>query len=129
MYIAITNFVFPVLFSLVQIIIVYREVNLIVVNDVVLVNTSIAVIGVVFATVWAGSGKRPTKDMSGLTGNASPNAKGSGASPVTAPALSTIMFESRHAQSQGTGTDSRGRDEVWSGHALEEGRVSPTSEK
>lgn len=54
-WVAATNFVVPVLFSLVQIIVVYRDVNVFVVNDIVLVNTSIAVIGVVFATVWAGT--------------------------------------------------------------------------
>ena len=46
----------PVLFSLAQIIVVYRDVDLLVVNDIVLVNTSIAVIGVVFATVWVDTG-------------------------------------------------------------------------
>ncbi|RDB24592.1 hypothetical protein Hypma_008258 [Hypsizygus marmoreus] len=56
-WIAATNFVFPTFFSLAQIIIIYREIDIIVVNDVVLVNTSIAVIGVVFATVWAGSSR------------------------------------------------------------------------
>jgi len=58
MYIAATNFVFPVLFSLVQLIIVYQEVNTVIVNEIVFVNTSIAVIGVVFASIWAGSGHR-----------------------------------------------------------------------
>ena len=46
----------PVLFSLAQIIVVYRDVDLLVVNDIVLVNTSVAVIGVVFATVWVDTG-------------------------------------------------------------------------
>ena len=55
LWVAATNFVVPVLFSLVQIIVVFHEVNVLVVNDIVLVNTSIAVIGVVFATVWAGT--------------------------------------------------------------------------
>lgn len=52
---AATNFVVPVLFSLAQIIVVYRDINLLIINDIVLINTSIAVIGVVFATVWAGT--------------------------------------------------------------------------
>ena len=52
---AATNFVVPVLFSLAQIIVVYRNVNVLIINDIVLINTSIAVIGVVFATVWAGT--------------------------------------------------------------------------
>lgn len=55
-WIASTNFVFPVLFSIAQLIVVLRpNVNVADVNDIVLVNTSIAVIGVVFATVWAGT--------------------------------------------------------------------------
>ena len=55
LWVAATNFVVPVLFSLVQIIVVYRDIDVLVVNDIVLVNTSIAVIGVVFASVWAGT--------------------------------------------------------------------------
>ncbi|EKM56770.1 uncharacterized protein PHACADRAFT_254086 [Phanerochaete carnosa HHB-10118-sp] len=55
LWVAATNFVVPVLFSLAQIIVVYRDIDVLVVNDIVLVNTSIAVIGVVFATVWAGT--------------------------------------------------------------------------
>ncbi|KAH7887558.1 hypothetical protein F5I97DRAFT_849158 [Phlebopus sp. FC_14] len=54
-WIALSNFVFPALFSVVQIIVVYRAISPVVVNQICLVNTSIAVIGVVFATVWAGS--------------------------------------------------------------------------
>ncbi|KAI0748372.1 hypothetical protein C8Q80DRAFT_1270791 [Daedaleopsis nitida] len=57
LYVAATNFVVPVLFSLAQIIVVYRDVDVLVVNDIVLVNTSVAVIGVVFATVWVDSGQ------------------------------------------------------------------------
>lgn len=55
LWVAATNFVVPVLFSLVQIIVVYRDIDVLIVNDIVLINTSIAVIGVVFATVWAGT--------------------------------------------------------------------------
>ena len=54
-WVAATNFVFPVLFSLVQIIVVYRDIDVLLVNNIVLINTSIAVIGVVFASVWAGT--------------------------------------------------------------------------
>ncbi|PBL02843.1 hypothetical protein ARMGADRAFT_981710 [Armillaria gallica] len=62
-WIAVTNFVVPTLFSVAQIIIVYRGVTYVAINDVVLANTSTAVILVVFATVWAGSShwKRATK--------------------------------------------------------------------
>ncbi|KAH9885760.1 hypothetical protein C8Q73DRAFT_669351 [Cubamyces lactineus] len=54
-WVAATNFVVPVLFSLAQIVVVYRGIDVLIVNDIVLVNTSVAVIGVVFATVWAGT--------------------------------------------------------------------------
>ncbi|THH18342.1 hypothetical protein EW146_g2649 [Bondarzewia mesenterica] len=57
-YIASTNFVVPVIFSLVQIIVLYKSVDTSVVNDIVLVSTNISVIGVVFASIWAGSWAR-----------------------------------------------------------------------
>jgi len=122
MYIAVSNFVFPVLFSLVQIIIVFREVNLVVVNDVVLVNTSIAVIGVVFATVWAGSGHRNDRQsqMSGRT------PEGPSDGTPAKPELSAIMFGSRQISTHDTRP--RNEREVWSaGSVLEEGRESASS--
>ncbi|KAK0243059.1 hypothetical protein EDD85DRAFT_762218 [Armillaria nabsnona] len=62
-WIAVTNFVVPTLFSVAQIIIVYRGVTYVAINDIVLANTSTAVILVVFATVWTGSShwQRATK--------------------------------------------------------------------
>lgn len=54
-WIALSNFTIPALFSVAQIIVIYREVNPVIINQIILANTSIAVIGVVFATVWAGS--------------------------------------------------------------------------
>jgi hypothetical protein len=57
-WIALSNFIIPALFSVAQIIVIYREVNPVVINQIILANTSIAVIGVVFATVWAGSVNR-----------------------------------------------------------------------
>lgn len=54
-YIAVSNFVFPSLLSLAQLVVVYKNVYVLTVNEIVLVNTMVAVIGVVFATVWAGS--------------------------------------------------------------------------
>ncbi|EPQ61378.1 hypothetical protein GLOTRDRAFT_135844 [Gloeophyllum trabeum ATCC 11539] len=53
-YIAVSNFVIPVIFSLVQIIFLYRSKDYQALNSIICVNTSVAVIGVVFATVWAG---------------------------------------------------------------------------
>lgn len=41
--------------SLAQLVVVYKNVYVITVNEIVLVNVMVAVIGVVFATVWAGS--------------------------------------------------------------------------
>lgn len=57
-WIALSNFTIPALFSVAQIIVIYREVDPVVINQIILANTSIAVIGVVFATVWAGSVNR-----------------------------------------------------------------------
>ncbi|KAG2126093.1 hypothetical protein BD769DRAFT_1462803 [Suillus cothurnatus] len=54
-YISVSNFVFPSLLSLAQLVVVYKNVYVLTVNEIVLVNTMVAVIGVVFATVWAGS--------------------------------------------------------------------------
>ncbi|KAF9220712.1 hypothetical protein BS17DRAFT_313955 [Gyrodon lividus] len=56
--IALSNFIIPSLFSIAQLIVVYRSVDVIVVNEIVLVNTMIAVFGVVFASVWAGKEAR-----------------------------------------------------------------------
>ncbi|KAF9234383.1 hypothetical protein BU15DRAFT_22282, partial [Melanogaster broomeanus] len=52
--IALSNFIIPSLFSIAQLIVVYRNVNVLIVNEIVLANTMIAVFGVVFATVWVG---------------------------------------------------------------------------
>ncbi|KAG2042215.1 hypothetical protein BDR03DRAFT_854103 [Suillus americanus] len=57
-WIALSNFIIPALFSVAQIIVIYCEVDPVVINQIILANTSIAVIGVVFATVWAGSVNR-----------------------------------------------------------------------
>jgi hypothetical protein len=119
MYIAITNFVFPVLFSLVQIIIVYCEVNPVVVNDIVLVNTSIAVIGVVFATVWAGSGHR-NEQGSQKTGTPLSNTQ---ASPGKGE-LSTVIFQSNWISTHGT----MSRCDAWD-RVVEEGRESPVDKE
>lgn len=65
-YIATTNFVVPALFSLIQIITLYRETDQEVTNDIVLVNTNISVILVVFASIWAGSWARSEEIADGL---------------------------------------------------------------
>lgn len=52
--IALSNFIIPTLFSIAQLVVVYRSVNVLVVNEIVFVNTMLAVFGVAFATVWAG---------------------------------------------------------------------------
>lgn len=57
-HIALSNFLIPSLFSIVQFVVVYRSVNVLIINDIVLVNTMLAVFGVVFATVWAGNVSR-----------------------------------------------------------------------
>ncbi|KZT29552.1 hypothetical protein NEOLEDRAFT_1128332 [Neolentinus lepideus HHB14362 ss-1] len=66
-YIAVSNFVIPVIFSLIQIIFVYRSGNFEAINAIILVNTSVAVIGVVFATVWAGVERSSNHTEAGQT--------------------------------------------------------------
>jgi len=113
MYIAVTNFVIPALFSLVQLIIVYQKVNPVAINDIIFVNTSIAVIGVAFATVWAGTGYRGEKMSTQGT------ACGMGNTPAK-PEFSTMIFQSNMIQSS-HGTIER--SDVWT-DTVEEGRES-----
>lgn len=61
--IALSNFMIPSLFSIAQLVVVYRNVNVLIVNEIVLVNTMLAVFGVVFATVWAGNAGRREAQM------------------------------------------------------------------
>lgn len=56
--IAVTNFVVPAMFSIAQFVCAYRNVNALVLNQVILVNTMVSTFGVAFATVWAGSVSR-----------------------------------------------------------------------
>lgn len=63
--IALSNFIFPSLFSIAQLIVVYRNVNALIVNEIVLVNSMVAVFGVVFATVWAGKVIRRDAELDG----------------------------------------------------------------
>lgn len=56
--IALTNFVVPTMISIAQFVYVYHNVNTLVLNQIILVNTMFATFGVVFATVWAGSTNR-----------------------------------------------------------------------
>ena len=67
-----------------------------VVNDIILVNTSIQIIGVVFASVWAGSGHRHRSDS--LGGVPAGHALGVGtqtgnASGTPKPEVSTMVFK------------------------------------
>ncbi|KAF8551394.1 hypothetical protein OG21DRAFT_286145 [Imleria badia] len=61
--IALSNFIIPTLFSIAQLVVVYRSVNVVVVNEIILVNTMLAVFGVVFATLWAGNAGRREAQM------------------------------------------------------------------
>lgn len=106
-WISITNFVVPALFSLAQIIIVYREVNYVIVNDIVLVNTKLSVFGVVFATIWAGTnGKRHGSEEGSSDADSGPPRE---------PALSALVFQSRN-----TDTTRSGGVDLESGAQVEE---------
>lgn len=107
------------LFSLIQLVIVYQEVNIIVINHIILVNTSVAVIGVVFATVWAGSGTWAQE-------RSESQAKEAGR--VGEPAISALMFQSRGnvgGRTTISATDSSDVDITYShgGLAFHDGRV------
>jgi hypothetical protein len=121
MYIAITNFVFPVIFSLILIIVVYCEINPVAVNNIILVNTSVAVIGVVFATVWAGS-TRWDEERSQMMGTPTPNT--SGGTPAK-PELSAMVFQNDWLT---TTHDTISASDIWAS-VLEAGRDSSSSSK
>jgi len=99
-WIALSNFVFPALFSIAQIIVVYRAADLVVINQIVLANTSIAVIGVVFATVWAGSVKKRMDDAEAVA----PRLES--AQSRSKSKIGVIQFAPRHTLSDGTHTTS-----------------------
>lgn len=55
-WLAIYSFAFPLLFSIAQLVIIFHlSVSPSTMNEIILANTSVAVIGVVFATVWVES--------------------------------------------------------------------------
>ncbi|KAK1235433.1 hypothetical protein PQX77_001346 [Marasmius sp. AFHP31] len=112
-WIAVSNFIFPMLFSLVQIVIVYREVNFVIVNDIILANTMIAVIGVVFATVWAGSSHWKNTSLSASNGTAS-TAEGN-----TPQVMSEIVFSKRPDVSKSEVTSVPESEKNWSVFLLE----------
>ncbi|KAI0365824.1 hypothetical protein BV20DRAFT_1056099 [Pilatotrama ljubarskyi] len=60
-WIATSNFVFPVLLNLAQLILVFRDRDFIHGTLVFLVNTYVVVIGVLLATVWSTSGMKPSE--------------------------------------------------------------------
>jgi hypothetical protein len=68
-WIAGSNFIVPALFSLAQIIIVFKDGDLLEVNLIILTNTSVAIIGVVFATLWSGSNARSDRSANSSTGS------------------------------------------------------------
>lgn len=51
-WIAVSNFLFPVLFSLIQIMFLFRDDGYITGTSIYLVNSYVEIIGVLFATVW-----------------------------------------------------------------------------
>ncbi|KAF8548013.1 hypothetical protein OG21DRAFT_816128, partial [Imleria badia] len=61
--IALSNFIIPSLFSIAQLVVVYRNVSVPTVNDIILVNAMLAVFGVVFATLWVGNAGRREAQM------------------------------------------------------------------
>ncbi|KAF8549511.1 hypothetical protein OG21DRAFT_584646 [Imleria badia] len=62
---ALSNFIIPTLFSIVQLVFLFRigDANPFLLNEITLVNARVAVFGVVFATVWAGKEHRRAAGM------------------------------------------------------------------
>lgn len=112
LWVAATNFVVPVLFSLAQIIVVFRGVDVLVINDIVLVNTSIAVIGVVFATVWADTAHWTQEHSHTSLGNPEP---------------SRLVFQNSGGSSVDREPDSERREDVEYGAVL--ARLSPIKDE
>ncbi|KAG8218073.1 hypothetical protein J3R82DRAFT_3575 [Butyriboletus roseoflavus] len=67
--IALTNFLVPTMFSIAQFVCVYRNVDPMILNQLVLVNTMVATFGVAFATVWAGKTRRQEEQILESTRN------------------------------------------------------------
>lgn len=63
--IALSNFVFPALFSIAQLIVTFRDPDFLVGAYIFMVNIYVSIIGVVFATVWAGT-TRWIRDQRGV---------------------------------------------------------------
>lgn len=76
--IALSNFVFPTLFSVVLLIISFRDVDGNYVGDVIYVYNMVSVYGVAFASVWVGvEGRRKLKESKQSLGSESCNVNGS----------------------------------------------------
>ena len=52
-WIALSNFVFPVIFDVAQLILVFRDRNYFEGSSVVIVNSYVSILGVLFSTIWA----------------------------------------------------------------------------
>ncbi|KAM5531173.1 hypothetical protein V8D89_015143 [Ganoderma adspersum] len=57
-WIALSNFVFPVIFDVAQLILIFRDRNYIEGSYVVIVNSYVSILGVLFSTIWASGATR-----------------------------------------------------------------------
>ncbi|KAH8825001.1 hypothetical protein DL96DRAFT_1682192 [Flagelloscypha sp. PMI_526] len=113
-WIAATNFVIPCVFSLAQLVIVYEEVNYVIVNDIVLVNTMLAVFGVVFATIWAGTTHKRQEETA-----SAPTDSSDGPNSPRGDVISAMVFNSRGAtNSQTQGGDIEAGDSQTDGEEI-----------
>ncbi|PIL26380.1 hypothetical protein GSI_12137 [Ganoderma sinense ZZ0214-1] len=87
-YIAVSNFVFPILFNITEIAIIFYDPNFFHGTTVVTVNCYVTIIGVILATIWAQGSKR-----------GKPHARRSRGRRTTT-VLGSLQFASRHVESQ-----------------------------
>ena len=55
-WIALSNFVFPVIFDVAQLILIFRDPNFVEGSYVIAVNSYVSILGVLFSTIWASPG-------------------------------------------------------------------------
>ncbi|PIL26378.1 hypothetical protein GSI_12134 [Ganoderma sinense ZZ0214-1] len=91
-YIAVSNFVFPILFNIAEIAIIFYDSNFFHGAMVVTVNCYVTIIGVILATIWAQGSKRG-KPHAGA-------ARGGSRGHRTTTVLGSLQFASRHVESQ-----------------------------
>ena len=96
-YIALSNFVFPILFNIAELVVIFTDPNFFHGIMVVTVNCYVTIIGVMLATIWAQGSNRSDTTSKWHAGGPGP----SGSRPRPRPiGPSSLQFTSRHVESQ-----------------------------